>query len=106
MESRRPDQLFRPERALVPCYRAELNQGHRQSGHNLGHTTRLGRRKYASNWAEAVARYWDSGSYTTARRCWRGLTGMRPAIDYWDRYAKMATELGFEGHMAMAEAMP
>ncbi len=26
--------------------------------------------------------------------------------DYRDRYRKMATELGFEGHMAMAEAMP
>jgi hypothetical protein len=26
--------------------------------------------------------------------------------DYRDRYRAMATELGFEGHMAMAEAMP
>ena len=26
--------------------------------------------------------------------------------DHRDRYRKMATELGFEGHMAMAEAMP
>jgi hypothetical protein len=26
--------------------------------------------------------------------------------DYRDRYRAMATELGFEGHMAVAEAMP
>jgi adenylate cyclase len=26
--------------------------------------------------------------------------------DYRDRYRKRAAELGFEGHMAMAEAMP
>jgi adenylate cyclase len=26
--------------------------------------------------------------------------------DYRDRYRKMANELGFEGHMARAEAMP
>ena len=26
--------------------------------------------------------------------------------DYRDRYRKMAAELGFEGHMAWAEAMP
>ena len=26
--------------------------------------------------------------------------------DYRDRYRAMATSLGFEGHMAMAEAMP
>jgi hypothetical protein len=26
--------------------------------------------------------------------------------DYRDRYRAMATELGFEGHMAWAEAMP
>jgi hypothetical protein len=26
--------------------------------------------------------------------------------DYRDRYRKMATEIGFEGHMAWAEAMP
>ncbi len=26
--------------------------------------------------------------------------------DYRDRYREMATELGFEGHMAWAEAMP
>jgi hypothetical protein len=26
--------------------------------------------------------------------------------DYRDRYRKMATDLGFEGHMAWAEAMP
>jgi adenylate cyclase len=26
--------------------------------------------------------------------------------DYRDRYRAMATELGFEGHIAMAEAMP
>jgi adenylate cyclase len=26
--------------------------------------------------------------------------------DYRDRYRATATELGFEGHMAMAEAMP
>ena len=26
--------------------------------------------------------------------------------DYRDRYRRMATELGFEGHMKMAEAMP
>ena len=28
-----------------------------------------------------------------------------PYCDYRDRYRAMATELGFEGHMAMAEAM-
>ena len=26
--------------------------------------------------------------------------------DYRDRYRKMATDLGFEGHMKWAEAMP
>ena len=26
--------------------------------------------------------------------------------DFVDRYRPMATDLGFEGHMAMAEAMP
>ena len=26
--------------------------------------------------------------------------------DYRDRYRTLSTELGFEGHMAMAEAMP
>jgi uncharacterized membrane protein YvbJ len=27
-------------------------------------------------------------------------------LDYRDRYRKMATEVDFEGHMAIAEAMP
>ncbi len=31
---------------------------------------------------------------------------MRHTADYRDRYRKMADELGFEGHMAWAEAMP
>jgi adenylate cyclase len=34
-------------------------------------------------------------------------TGDQPGYrDYRDRYRKMATDLGFEGHIALAKAMP
>ena len=40
-------------------------------------------------------------------RCWLRPAATTPAYrDYRDRYRKMAQTLGFEGHMAWAEAMP
>ena len=31
---------------------------------------------------------------------------IHPSVDYRDRYGDMAQTLGFEGHIAWAEAMP
>jgi hypothetical protein len=56
-------------------------------------------------WQTTVRRYLRSRCCGCAR-CWRGHVVTRLGNrDYRDRYRRMAESLGFEGHIALAQAM-